>query len=102
MLNYRSEINSPTPPFQATAQQMAGQQTPYQGQNHADMFNALRQSQAVDMSRYAQQLQDKHESDAQAAARESALAGLGMMSQAQNNAQSLENRRMQLLLGGLL
>jgi hypothetical protein len=102
MLTYNSNSQFPTPAHQQAVAGMQEAQTPYQGQNHADVFNALRQRQAVDMSRYAQQQADAYEQAAGRAERESALQGLSMMGQAQQNNQSLQNSRMQMLLSGLL
>ena len=102
MINYRSNAQFDTPAYQQSPADAAGQMSPYGNQNHRDIFGGLQQKNAVDLSRYAQQKQDEYESEAQKAQRELALAGLTMMSQAQNNAQNNQNSRMQMLLGGLL
>jgi hypothetical protein len=102
MLQYNSNSQFPPPAHQQSVAGMEAAQTPYQGQNHADVFNALRQQQAVDLSRYAQQQTDAYEQAAGRAERASALQGLSMMSQAQQNNQGIQNSRMQMLLSGLL
>lgn len=102
MINYHSNARFPAPPHQQAVQGMQAQQTPYEGHNHQDVFQALQQSRAVDMARYAQQAQDRHEQAAERAQREAALAGLTQMGQAKNNAQNIQTGRMQMLLGGLL
>lgn len=102
MLAYQSNAQFPAPPHSQSVAGMEAAQTPYAGQNHADVFNALRQRQAVDMSRYAQQQRDAFQQAAGRAERESALQGLALMSQAQQNQQVLQNNRLQMLLSGLL
>lgn len=97
MLQYHSNAQLPTPSYP-----QGSPQSPYSGQNHQDVFRGLQQSQAIDLSRYAQQQQDAYETAAGRAQRELALAGLTQMGQAQNNAQNLQTGRMQMLLGGLL
>jgi hypothetical protein len=102
MITYRSNAQFPAPDTQQAVAGMQAAQTPYAGQNHADVFNALRQRQAVDMTRYAQQQQDAFQQAAGRAERESALQGLSFMGQAQQNNQNLQNSRLQMLLSGLL
>lgn len=102
MIQYHSNSSFPTPGFQQPAFDMENAQSPYGGRNHQDVFAGLRKSAAVDLSRYGQQQQDEYEQAAGKAERDLALAGLTMMGQAQNNAQSAENSRLQLLLRGLL
>lgn len=102
MLQYHSNARLPTPPHAMAVEGMQSQQSPYAGQNHQDVFQALQQARAVDMGRYAQQSQDEYESEAGRAQRQLALAGLTQMGNAQNNAQNMQNSRLQMLLGGLL
>lgn len=102
MITYHSNAQFPGPDTQQAVAGMEAAQTPYGGQNHADVFNALRQRQAVDMSRYAQQQRDAFQQAAGRAERESALQGLSLMNQAQQNQQGLQNNRLQMLLSGLL
>lgn len=102
MITYNSNSNFAAPPYQQTVAQMRAQQTPYGGQNHRDVFAGLHQGRTMDMERYAQQQADEYNSAAERAQREMALSGLNMMAQAQQQNQSLQTGRMQMLLGGLL
>lgn len=102
MLQYNSNARFLAPSHQQAVHDMQAQQSPYDGQNHQDVFRGLQQAKAIDLSRYAQQKQDDYESAAQRAQRDLALSGLTMMGQAQANAQNTGNSRMQMLLGGLL
>jgi hypothetical protein len=104
MLQYQSSLQNAPPPAQALAQQaqQALAQSPYQGQNHQDVFRSLGQMQAVDMARYAQQQEDQYNAQQQEAERGMALAGLGMMAQGQQNQTNLGTNRMQMLLSNLL
>lgn len=102
MVNYQSFAQFPTPPYQQSAAEMGGAQSPYAGQNHQDVFNTQMQARAVDMGRYAQQKQDEYESAASQAERELALAGLSQMYQARGNERDLQTGRMRMLLEGLL
>ena len=102
MINYHSNANFAAPPYQQNVERMRAQQTPYGGQNHRDVFSGLHQGRTVDMERYAQQQADEYNSAAQRAQRELALSGLNMMAQAQQQNQSLQTGRLQMLLGGLL
>lgn len=102
MISYKSNAQFNTPAYQQSPSEAAGQMSPYDNQNHQDIFGGLQQKSAVDLSRYAQQKQDDYESEAQKAQRELALAGLTMMQQALSNAQNSQGSRMQALLGGLL
>ncbi len=98
MVNYQSYAQFTPPPYQ----EMPKQQSPYQGQNHQDVFNAQMQARAVDMDRYAQQKRDEYESAAGRAQRELALSGLSQMYQARGNERDLQTGRMRMLLEGLL
>jgi hypothetical protein len=104
MLRYQSSLQNAPPPAQALAQQaqQALAQSPYQGQNHQDVFRGMGQMQAVDMERYAQQQEDQYNAQQQEAERGMALAGLGMMAQGQQNQTNLGTNRMQMLLSNLL
>lgn len=102
MISYRSGSQFNTPAYSQFAGDMPLQQSPYLNQNHQDVFRGLQQSNAVDLSRYAQQKQDEYELAAQRAQRDLALSGLTMMGQAQNNAKNAQSSRLQMLLGGLL
>jgi 4-aminobutyrate aminotransferase-like enzyme len=104
MLQYNSGLNYRPPNAQALAQQaqQALAQSPYQGQNHQDVFRGMGQMQAVDMQRYAQQQEDQYTAQQQEAQRGLALAGLNMQAQGQQNQTNLTTGRMQMLLNNLL
>lgn len=101
-MQYRSNALFPTPSHTQAVADLESTQNPYAGSNQADVFRAAQRANALDLSRYAQQQQDAYEQAAGSAQRESALAGLSMLSQAQDNARGAQNSRLQMLLGGLL
>jgi len=102
MFNYHSELAQRPNGYQQTASDMRGVQSPYAGQNHQDNFAGLHQARAMDMTRYAQQAQSEEDEYFRNAQRDLALSGLQMLATDQQNAQSLQTGRMQMLLGGLL
>jgi hypothetical protein len=104
MLTYQTSLQNAPPPAAALAQQaqQAFAQSPYQGQNHQDVFRGMGQMQAVDLSRYAQQQEDDYAMRQQEAQQGLALSGLGMMAQGQQNQSNLGTSRVQMLLSNLL
>jgi len=104
MLTYQTSLQNAPPPAAALAQQaqQAFAQSPYQGQNHQDVFRGMGQMQAVDMQRYAQQQEDDYAMRQQEAQQGLALSGLGMMAQGQQNQSNLGTSRVQMLLSNLL
>jgi hypothetical protein len=76
--------------------------SPYAGQNHQDVFQAMGQRQSASLDSLAQQSRDAYEVAYQQQQRDSALAGLNMMAQGQQQANNLQQSRGQMLLRGLL
>lgn len=104
MMQYKTELLQRPSPVQQLAADARGPllQSPYGGQNHQDVFQALGQRQAVNLDSYARQSRDAYELAYQQAQRAQALAGLNMLAQGQQQGNNLRNSRTQMLLGGLL
>lgn len=99
-MKYNTGIQNQPPQTDPLLQQMQGVQPPWQyNQNHNDVMAGLMQQRQVDMSRYAQSMQDTYAQQQQQAQMQAALAGMQMLSQDQQNQQSLGNTRMQNMLG---
>jgi hypothetical protein len=104
MLRYQSSLANRAPRASdiALQAQPALAQSPYQGQNHQDVFRGMGQMQAVDLTRYAQQQEDQYKAQQQEAQRGLALAGLRMQAEGQQNQTNLTTSRLQMLLNNLL
>lgn len=98
---YQTGIQNRPPQTAGLLQQMHGMQSPYQqyGPNHQDVMQGLMARRGVDMSRYAQQMQDRYATQQQQAEMQNALAGLQQLSQDRQNQTGLQNSRLQAMLG---
>lgn len=98
---YQTGIQNKPPQTDALLQQMQGMQSPFTqyGQNHQDVMQGLMARRGVDMSRYAQQMQDRYATQQQQAEMQNALAGLQQLSQDRQNQTGLQNSRLQAMLG---
>jgi hypothetical protein len=76
--------------------------SPYSGQNHQDVFQALGQRQAANLDSLSRESRDAYEVAYQQMQRDQALAGLNMMAQGQQQNNNLQQSRTQMLLQGLL
>jgi hypothetical protein len=76
--------------------------SPYGGQNHQDVFQALGQRQAANLDSLSKESRDAYEVAYQQMQRDQALAGLNMMAQGQQQNNNLQQSRTQMLLQGLL
>lgn len=104
MISYKTNIQSTPPPmrqFAADARERLSV-SPYDGQNHQDVFRAAGTQQAANLDSYARSAQQQYDNAVQQRQQQAALAGLNQMSQAQNQQRQLQDARLQLLLGGLL
>lgn len=99
-MRYQTGIQNQPPQTDALLQQLQGVKSPWQyNQNHSDVMSDLLQRRAIDMSRYAQQMQDTYAQQQQQAQMQASLAGMQALSQDQQNQQSLGNSRLQNMLG---
>ena len=100
MIQYQTQLKNAPPQTAQPLQAFQQQGLPYQyNQNHADVMNGMMQRQAVDMSRYAQQMQDSYATKQQQEEMQNVLAGLTQLSQDRQNQQNLGNNRLQAMLG---
>jgi hypothetical protein len=100
MIQYQTQLKNAPPQTAQSLQAFQQQGLPYQyNQNHADVMNGMMQRQAVDMSRYAQQMQDAYATKQQQEEMQNVLAGLTQLSQDRQNQQNLGNSRLQAMLG---
>lgn len=97
---YQTGIQNRPPQTDPLLQQMQGFQPPFAyNKNHQDVMAGLMARRGVDMSRYAQQMQDTYATQQQQAEMQTALAGLQQMSQDRQNQTNLQNSRLQAMLG---
>lgn len=97
---YQTGIQNRPPQTDQLLQQMQQAQSPWAyNQNHQDVMAGLLQQRAVDMDRYAQQMQDSYAQQQQQASMQSALAGLEQLASDRQNRENLSNTRLQNMLG---